>query len=387
MNGRIKVLLGGFRVIPPFSAVLIIWCVSVRAQTLDFSGQASGWITANHDDTRIGLRYIPELSLIKRFSGAHEISVEVAANAWGFRRYQGWNDTGSASAVDPYRLWIRFASPQVEARAGLQKISFGSATLLRPLMWFDSIDPRDPLQLTDGVYALLGRYFFLNNANIWAWSLYGNDGLKGWETLAGDDRKIEFGGRVQIPVPAGEMGLSYHRRHVDPKGSGLGARYPAQGTFPEQRIGLDGKWDIGVGLWFEGTATRQDFDVPDPKYRRILMAGMDYTFGVGNGLHLLGEHLERAETMRIAGSGGEQSISALTGDYPLGLLDAVSAIVYYDWNNDEWWRFLAWRRTYDRWQIHANAFWNPGRTSLNRNTAESGSFAGSGAKLVLVFNH
>ena len=57
---------------------------------------------------------------------------------------------------------------------GLQKINFGSATMLRPLMWFDQVDPRDPLQLTDGVWGVLGRYYFLNNANIWLWGLYGN---------------------------------------------------------------------------------------------------------------------------------------------------------------------------------------------------------------------
>jgi len=56
-------------------------------------------------------------------------------------------------------MWIRLSTKQFELRAGLQKINFGSATLLRPLMWFDKIDPRDPLQLTDGVYALLARYY------------------------------------------------------------------------------------------------------------------------------------------------------------------------------------------------------------------------------------
>jgi len=54
----------------------------------------------------------------------------------------------------------------------LQKINFGSATLFRLLMWFDRIDPRDPLKLTDGVYGLLLRYYFHNNTNIWLWGLY-----------------------------------------------------------------------------------------------------------------------------------------------------------------------------------------------------------------------
>lgn len=34
-------------------------------------------------------------------------------------------------------------------------------------MRFDQVDPRDPLKLTDGVRGLLGRYCFLNNADIW----------------------------------------------------------------------------------------------------------------------------------------------------------------------------------------------------------------------------
>ena len=69
---------------------------------------------------------------------------------------------------------MRYSSDQFELRLGLQKINFGSASMLRPLMWFDQMDPRDPLHLTDGVWGLLARYYFLNNANIWLWGLYGN---------------------------------------------------------------------------------------------------------------------------------------------------------------------------------------------------------------------
>ena len=53
----------------------------------------------------------------------------------------------------PTAAWLRLSTSRFEARVGLQKINFGSATLFRPLMWFDSLDPRDPLQITDGVYA------------------------------------------------------------------------------------------------------------------------------------------------------------------------------------------------------------------------------------------
>ena len=92
-------------------------------------------------------------------------------------------------------------------RGGLQKINFGSANLLRPLMWFDQIDPRDPLQLTDGVWGILGRYYFLNNANIWVWGLIGNDQRKGWEVIPSVKNKPEFGFRVQMPIPGNYLSL------------------------------------------------------------------------------------------------------------------------------------------------------------------------------------
>jgi hypothetical protein len=370
------------------SVVLLAWSVFAYAQTVELSGQASGWATTKNDETIAGLRYIPDLTLMKHLSSDYEISAEAALNAQWFSRFDGWDSGEGASAVDTYRLWVRLATSQCEVRAGLQKISFGTATLLRPLMWFDSIDPRDPLQLTNGVYGLLGRYYFLNNANIWAWALYGNEDLKGWETLPSDGREIEFGGRLQMPVPAGEMGLSYHHRRINPNGSTLSVQYPAQGKFPEQRIGLDGKWDVGVGLWFEGTVTRQDFDVPEPRYQQLLTLGIDYTFAVGNGLHLMGEHLERVKSNHALSSGDGQSISALSGDYPVSLLDTVSAIVYHDWGSNDWSRFLSWRRTYDKWQVYVSAFWNPDQSLIaQEDTAGINSYAGKGIQLMLVFNH
>lgn len=121
--------------------------------------------------------------------------------------------------------------------------------MIRPLMWFDKIDPRDPLQLTDGVWGILGRYYFLNNANLWGWVLYGNEDAKTWEIGNTSQRQPEWGGRFQTPVPRGEMGLSFHHRLSDT--INLDTLISLNDLVPENRIGLDGKWDVGVGLWFE----------------------------------------------------------------------------------------------------------------------------------------
>src|SRR6056297_139890 len=118
-------------------------------------------------------------------------------NAWGALSYSSENEITTDQQISPYRLWAKLSGNQFELRAGLQKINFGSARMIRPLMWFDRMDPKDPLQLTSGVYGLLGRYYFLNNANIWAWALYGNNETKGLEIVPSVKNSFEYGGRVQ----------------------------------------------------------------------------------------------------------------------------------------------------------------------------------------------
>ncbi len=104
-----------------------------------------------------GLRFLPELSYRRQLTGNKELSIEGAANAFATFRFKDFHNQSSGSDINTYRLWTRIAADRYEIRTGLQKINFGSATLLRPLRWFDSVDPRDPLKLTDGVNALLGR--------------------------------------------------------------------------------------------------------------------------------------------------------------------------------------------------------------------------------------
>ncbi|MBT7304653.1 MAG: hypothetical protein HN849_34300, partial [Victivallales bacterium] len=151
--------------------------------------------------------------------------------------------------------------------------------------------------------------------------------------------------------------------------------------------GIDGKWDVGVGLWFEGMVTRQDLDVLEPRYERLFTVGMDYTFDIGNGPHVLCEQLVSSQSVRAFGSGNSQFASALSVDCPLSVLDRVSAITYYDWEREDWLQFVAWRRTYDRWQIHVSAFWGPDRARDGDGMMGSSAYGGKGVQFMLVFNH
>jgi hypothetical protein len=363
---------------------------SASSQTLGLKGLLSGWITINTEDisrSQLGLYYIPEFSIKKSFSQNYSLDFDLSLNVNGTARFQSQDGALTSGEIKLYRMWGRFSSSQFEARLGLQKINFGSASLLRPLMWFDRLDPRDPLQLTDGVYGLLVRYYFLNNANIWVWGLYGNEDTKGWEFLSTKARSVEFGGRFQHPVGNGEMALTYHHRQIDPNQSLPGLDRAFDSSVPENRFALDGKWDIEIGFWFEGMLTHQQSEQLPYPWQKAVTIGFDYTFGLGNGLNLIGEYFVYTSSQEALGSGESMKFSALSMNYPLSILDSLSCIFYYDWKNKNLYSFLNWRRTYDQWIINVIGFWNPKRFQIYQGPAENNMFAGKGFQVIVIFNH
>ncbi len=368
-----------------FSLVMALaaWlCASTRPAPIELKQQFSTWFSLNDgkpSTPRLDVRYQPVLSLAPRQAAKWKLDGEFSLDASVSGAAAGWRDAEISGAIKPYRLWLRFSSTRFEARLGLQKINFGSATLFRPLMWFDRIDPRDPLQVSAGVYGLLLRYYFKGNANAWLWGLYGNQDPKGWETRATANKTPEFGGRFQLPLFKGEAGATLHFRRLAPG---------AAGTRPaESRFALDGKWDLGPGVWVEASAVHQDDPAAPWPWQRLLTLGMDYTFKLGKGLYLLAEQFlsRRADSMFAAG-GTSLSFSALLARYPVGLLDSLSAIIYYDWRNRQAYGFSGWQRTYDRWQFHVMAFWNPRQGQMIQPGSETGLFAGKGFQLMAVLN-
>lgn len=383
--------------------VQLFLTAGLPAQSVDFQGQLTSWILTNpnqHFETQLGLRYLPELSGQYTISGSQALDAHLQLNTYGTVFFQK-NKTTTDSRLKLYRASLRYASARFEARIGLQKINFGSATLLRPLMWFNRIDPRDPLQLADGVYGLLLRYFFMNNANIWIWGLIGNQETRGWDYMPTAKNKAEWGGRFQHPVPSGEMAFTIHYRETDiakgldniaamlglPSGIVNPEAFATENPVPETRIGLDGKWDITIGCWFEAALIHQDIGWMPYKYQRMINIGADYTFGLGNGLHVLYEHFWYEMADKALAKGDGLKFSALSAGYPIGLMDQISSIFYYDWENSEWYRFINYQRTYDNLIIYLIGFWNPDQFQIYQNLQQNSLFAGRGLQLMLVFNH
>ena len=352
-----------------------------------FHGQLSGWGNIQQSEQSdfwfgSGVRYLPEYA--KDFTGnrPYTMDVEVSANLHG--NYNTQFDTGAVD-LKPYRLWARYATPKFESRIGLQKINFGPAKLLRSLMWFDRLDPRDPLQMTEGVYALRLRYDFENLSSIWLWGIYGEDETKGLEFVPSKEGSPEVGGRYQHPVGPGEMAVSYHLRSVPER---YWSTYSVQEPYStENRIALDGFWDVGVGLWFETALIHADYIDESYRWQSFQTVGVDYTFPCGSGLHVLAEHMLVTVSDRVFDMAKDNQTTGFMVSYPIGWLDQIALYSIYNWNAEMAYHYLSWQRTYDRWVLHTSLFGRTGDAAggfLNQPLTTVGKF---GVQLMVIFNH
>lgn len=370
--------------------VFVLSGLSGRGDTLTWQGQFSAmtqYSPQGEYQFRLGGNLIPQVNAGFDLPRETLLDFEGSVHITGSGAFAGTQPNDYYGKVKPYRVWARYSGRQFEVRGGLQKINFGPAMMLRPLMWFDQLDPRDPLQLTEGVWGVLGRYYLLNNANIWLWALYGNDGQRAWDIGKPKSGSPEWGGRVQWPVPRGEAALTSHFRIVD--GSSL--YYPLDpaaisGKVNEQRWALDGRWDVLVGLWFEAVWIHKAAGPDLLRNHQMLTIGADYTFGVGNGLHVVGEHF-------VTGFGSESfvldkdplSFTALNLSYPISLVHNVSAIGYYDWKNKDRYHFVNWRMDLKHFDLYLMGYINPEGTILPQQRTAN-PMGGKGFMAMVVVN-
>lgn len=362
--------------------------VAASGQTkLEFDGQLSGYGNYSPDsdmDFFFGGRYLPLLGLEVPLEKTHMIDFEASLNIYGSMSFNNFDSTASDGDINLYRLWGRYTGKQIEIRLGMQKIDFGSAMLLRPLQWFDEIDPRDPLKFTNGIYGALGRYYFLNNANLWLWVLYGNANPRGFQIMGSDPNIPEFGGRFQYPVPKGEIAFSYHHRTADSEGIPV---IPQHEEIPENNFGLDGKWDLGVGLWFEATHSYKTKNVDILTKQTFLEMGIDYTFGLGNGLNVILEHLLSSLDKKAFQFSNTTNSTAIQVSYPLGLYNTLSTVTYYNWNVDAFSFFINFQHDFKYVSGYLMAFYNPTKQNPGIENDFTNAFPGPGIRLLIVFNH
>ncbi|MEP2056488.1 MAG: hypothetical protein ABJJ05_01695 [Maribacter litoralis] len=370
--------------------VILFFLIAVQSysqNSVEFDGQLSvfGNFSPNNDlDVQIGARYIPELEYNFQLDSTSNLDFQASLNLDVNTAFSPFYKSKEDGNLDPYRVWARYSTQQFEIRAGLQKIDFGSATMLRPLQWFNQIDPRDPLALTNGVYGLLSRYYFANNANVWVWVLYRNERTRGFDALKTYDKKPEYGGRVQFPVPKGELGLSYHHRTTDPSEL-LGTMFHKQ--IAENKFGIDGKWDVEIGLWFEATYSHKSEDIGILTNQTLLNFGVDYTLNIGNGLGIVVEHLVTSYDAKAFKFENNTNITAVNATYPLAMYDNLSTVIYHDWASNKASLFVTYEHQFKRLTGYVMAYYNPETQQGFQENELVNSNTGPGIRFMLVYNH
>lgn len=287
-------------------------------------------ILENKPSIQSQLGYIPTLSLLKTFSNERTLDLEWAHRLTGNNSYQ---DTFN-SYDRPYRRWIRYSSNNVEARLGLQKITFGPAQILRPLSWFDTINISDPTGQTDGVEALRLRYFPNDILSLWTWG------------MNSDSDKYSYGFRAELMTVFGDWGITHHRdENVNSYQIGL---LPIVASGSNSRFALDYRFDGIIGFWFEGSSI-----LFDKKSYDLATIGADYTLPIFNGILITSETMHintRSITEATAASypNINNTYSVIMGSMPIGLLHQAMALIQWDWQRSISNYYLRWGVTYDR---------------------------------------
>ena len=367
------------------------------AQGLTIAGQAWGGLVVGSDPAPghaaygelVG--YLPTFSLAGPAWGQGQLDVELAFKLGSvLDGALGQGAAGVQGRGDWYRLWGRYTTERLELRLGLQKIAFGPGFFLRPLQWFDTLDPEDPTMQTEGVVALRVRYYPTQTVALW-----------GWVVRPDDWRYASPGGRVEWPFGVGEAGLTYYyRRATDLEFSGA-PLIPFADS--ENRFGADLRLDIMIGLWAEAALAQAGGYNAGPAqsdYYSQVMVGGDYTIPWANGVYLLVEHLWRRA--RISSPNNppagldvlwsrrreEGQFTALVVSYPLGFLDTIMAIALYDRQAERFYNYLRWQRTYDKFSFNTMLFANPERGGdvPGDQSAALLNF-GYGGQLMLIYNH
>ncbi len=188
-----------------------------------------------------------------------------------------------------------------------------------------------------------------------------------------------------MPVPKGEAAITYHHRIADTRN--LGSLVPYYPEVPENRIGFDIKLDLAVGFWIEGSWTHKNKDLGIFTNQEILNAGIDYTFGIGNGLYVIFEQLVAANDEKAFNFDYKSSFSLLSLSYPVGLFDNLSGIVYYDWKNNKSYNFLNWQKQFNNITFYLMGYWNPVQYNIPAQGSGENLFAGKGLQVMFVLNH
>jgi len=307
------------------------------SQSYSIKGQfwASGEFIENQSDFMPQLSYIPTLSAYYELSRGKMVDLE-----WAYRFGRSYiGDSLEEHYEKPYRGWLRYSTQRIEARLGLQKVSFGPARVLRPLAWFDTIDPEDPIAQTEGVEAFRLRFFPSNSLALWTW------------IMKDVSDTLSYGGRGELSTSLGEWGFTLHQ----------------DTDVSNTQVGIDFRYDGFIGFWNESVMIKSDNIEID-----MITVGADYTLPIASGVLIMTESMFISSKQNTTTS--DQTSTAFMASLPVGMFHNVMLISSLDWDENNTYNYLRWSSTYDNFSINCMASINPNEV-------------GNSFQLMFIYNH
>lgn len=271
---------------------------------------------------RVGsLYYFSSPSFHKDFDSEVELRLGLLGNVWENERFQmdyelvgdiiqsdgpavqaGFRDETN---IDFFRAWLRLDGGNFQVRGGRQNILFGAGSIFRPLGFFDTRDVTGVIPQTRGVDSIRSSYFFDPSSFVQAWLVPANK----------DDRMIA-GLRWEGPLAGMDAGavIQYHPE------TDLEDLPDFSSELFQTGFHLKGEYEIG--FWTEGRIDVQ-LGRKDQAKRLNLTLGIDYTFNIGEGLHVLLEYFisDRGKNFIQPGLGDDLTVQqvGILFDQPVGI--------------------------------------------------------------------
>lgn len=206
--------------------------------------------------------------------------------------------------VDFFRAWLRLDNGDFKIRGGRQKILFGSGAIYRPLGLFDTRNVTGVVPQTRGVDGVRVTQFQSDSALI-----------EGWLVPAKKDSALIVGMRGEMLLADAEVGVVF-QYHPESDLKDLP-------SFDQEMVqmGYHIKGENEFGFWNE---SRLDIEMKASSPIRFdTVLGVDYTFDIGEGLHVLAEYFltTRQEDFTLLDAKGQRTFQqiGISFDQPVGI--------------------------------------------------------------------
>ncbi len=153
--------------------------------------------------------------------------------------------------------------------------------------------------------------------------------------------------------------------------------------YTEIRLALDGRWDFIIGMWFEAVAQESNTKQIEYPLQKQVTVGADFTFGLGSGLYVLAEHMFASASDRFTSTNQALNNSAISFSYPFGIFDSFRAVGFYSWQDEQFFQYYNWQRTFDDFALNFSFYSYPSNRTANLATP----YSGYGVQIMFVYNH